>query len=105
MSANKGSVTIEIMGKEYTMGCSTTEEVQSLQQSARFLNEQMNLVKSRGGTYSFETVAILAGLNISNDLLQQKNSASSSDEDSRRDLQQIEEKIEKALQRARQLEI
>lgn len=104
MSAEKGSVTINIMGKDYKIGC-TPAEAEELQKSARHLNQQMSQIKSRGGTHSFETIAILAGLNISHDLIKLNGNSSSSKENSTRDLQHLEEKIDKALQRARQMEI
>jgi cell division protein ZapA len=102
--SEKGSVTISIMGKEYKIGCSA-DEVEGLQMSARYLNQQMNLIKTKGSPHAFETIAVLAALNISHDLIKQNTSSSASQNDSQKELKHLEDKIDKALQRARQLEI
>jgi cell division protein ZapA len=92
------------MGKEYKIGCGA-DEVEGLQMSARYLNEQMNLIKTKGSPHAFETIAVLAGLNISHDLVKQSKNSSTSRNDSQKDLKHLEGKIDKALQRARQMEI
>lgn len=98
----ENSVTISILGKEYQIGCPPEEE-ESLRQSARYLNEQMKQVKSRGATLGFEKVAILAALNISHELVTQGKTADQSN--TLRKLKSLEEKIDSALVSTRQMEI
>ena len=104
MSNDKGSITVSILGKDYQFSC-TPEEEDDLRQSARYLNEQMTDIKSRGATLGFEKVAIMAALNISHDLLKENKQNSSLEDNSVKIIENLEEKIDSALQSARQMEI
>ena len=97
------SVTISILGKDYQISCPPEEE-EGLRQSARYLNEQMTSIKSRGATLGFEKVAVLAALNISHELIKQ-SSGQSAAQDNSKDIKQLQDKIDAALVRARQMEI
>ena len=98
------SVTISILGKEYQISCPPSEE-EALRKSARYLDEQMSRIKARGSTLGFEKIAVMAALNISHELLRKSREVSETQYDSLRDLKQIEEKIELALEANRQMEI
>lgn len=104
MAADQGSVTISIMGKEYQIACQPAEE-EALRQSARYLNEQMSRIKARGATLGFEKVAIMAALNISHDFLKASQGSDSVEDSERKRAKAIEDKIDAALQKARQMEI
>ena len=104
MNAEASSVTITILGKEYQISCPPDEE-EALRQSARHLDQQMSQIKARGTTLGFEKIAVMAALNISHELLKQSAAAPAGATPSQRDLQQLEEKIDLALEANRQLEI
>ena len=99
-----GSVTISILGREYQISCSPEEE-EGLRKSARYLDKQMELVKSRGSSLGYEKIAVLAALNITHDLMQTHNEASSSENDSLREIRHLEQKIDAVLHASRQIEI
>jgi cell division protein ZapA len=104
MPAHPGSVTINLLGREYQIACPPEEE-EALRKSARYLAQQMETVKSRGSSLGYEKIAVLAALNITHDLLKQSQQANSSESDSQREIRQIEQKIDAVLQSSRQIEI
>jgi cell division protein ZapA len=104
MPAPTGSVTITLLGREYQIACPPEEE-EALRKSARYLDKQMEQVKSRGSSLAYEKIAALAALNITHDLLKKDQQANSSESDSLRELKQIEQKIDAVLHASRQIEI
>ena len=65
------AVTVEISGKEYRVACVENEK-DALLASAEYLDEKMRDVKGNGKVVGCERVAVMAALNISHELLQQK---------------------------------
>lgn len=63
------SVTVRIMGKEYSVSC-PAEEHEALVKSADFLNERMTSIRKRGKALGAEKIAVMAALNIARDLLE-----------------------------------
>lgn len=84
-SANTVSVTL--LGKEYMIACPSGAE-HELQQAADYLSSKMNDIRGAGKTVGLERIAILAALNISHELIQQRSQNHSDN--------QLEEKL-KAL--------
>ena len=67
------SVTVRIMGREYTVMC-PAEEHEALVASADFLNERMTAIRKRGKALGAERIAVMAALNIARELLELKGS-------------------------------
>lgn len=65
------SVTVRIMGKEYTVAC-PPEEHEALVKSADFLNERMSTIRKRGKALGTERIAVMAALNIARELLEMR---------------------------------
>lgn len=65
------AVTVEILGVEYRIACEEGEK-EALIASARYLDEKMQDVKGTGKVLGGERIAVMAALNISHELLQQK---------------------------------
>lgn len=63
------SVTVRIMGKEYSVIC-PPEEHEALVKSADFLNERMTSIRKRGKALGTEKIAVMAALNIARELLE-----------------------------------
>lgn len=74
------SVTVRIMGREYTVMC-PAEEHEALVASADFLNERMTAIRKRGKALGAERIAVMAALNIARELLELKGSDSVSHPD------------------------
>jgi cell division protein ZapA len=65
------SVTVRIMGKEYSVMCSPDEH-EALVKSADYLNERMTTIRKRGKALGAEKIAVMAALNIARELLEIK---------------------------------
>ena len=63
------SVTVRIMGKEYTVAC-PQEEHEALVKSADYLNERMTTIRKRGKALGADKIAVMAALNIARELLE-----------------------------------
>jgi cell division protein ZapA len=97
-------VTIRILDKEYQIACSE-EERHSLLDSARYLDERMKEIRSTGKVVGSERVAVMAALNITHDLLQSRLKAKSSVAVDSTKIKNLQEKVETALTRCKQLEL
>jgi cell division protein ZapA len=63
------SVSVQILGKEYRVGCPEGEE-ENLRSAARHLDKQMNEIKNGGSIIGTEKIAVMVALNLASDLLQ-----------------------------------
>ncbi|MCI0508139.1 MAG: cell division protein ZapA [Gammaproteobacteria bacterium] len=97
-------VTIRILDKEYQIACSE-EERHSLLDSARYLNERMKEIRNSGKVIGSERIAVMAALNITHDLLQSRLQAASNVAVDGSRLKNLQEKVETALTRCKQLEL
>lgn len=104
MATEVDTVNISILGRDYQISCPPSEE-EALRKSARYLDSQMEKVKSRGSTLAFEKVAVMAALNICHELLLKNLQNSESENNSLKKIKDLETKIEQALQSSRQIEI
>lgn len=89
-------VSVTILGEEYLISCPPEEEV-ALQQSAELLDERMKEIRASGKVMNSERVAVMAGLNLSNELLSQQLLASSESGKIDEQLRSLRHKIETAL--------
>ena len=100
-------ITIHILGKEYIIACSE-EERHDLQRSADYLDKKMREIRDSGKIIGSDRIAVMAALNISHELLTQNGESSTEDSPSLEvdsHIRSIQEKIDDALYRSRQLEI
>ena len=104
MSEEVDTINISILGRDYQISCPPSEE-EALRKSAKFLDKQMESVKSRGTTLAFEKVAVMAALNICHELLKVSDKAESSETKALEKVAKLQNKIEVALQTSRQIEI
>ena len=102
--SEKNSITIKVLGRDYQIVCGPDEE-DALRQASSYLNNQMEKVKKHGSTLGFEKIAVMTALNISYELLQSSQQADDSETSAHQFLNQLEKKIESALQTSRQFEI
>lgn len=71
--ADNVSVTVRIMGREYTVVCPQHEH-EALVASADFLNDRMMAIRKRGKALGAERIAVMAALNLARELLEMKGS-------------------------------
>ncbi len=103
MSQSK-SVTVTILEKEYQVAC-PEEQQAALITSARYLDQQMRAIRDTGKVVGGERIAVMAALNISYELLQANAQGETQQIAASEDVEQLNRKLDEALQDLRQLQI
>ena len=103
MSEKPIPVTIKILDKEYLIACQPDEQA-TLLESARHLDQKMREIRDGGKIIGTDRIAVMAALNISHELLEQKRDAKSGDISTSKRLLMLQSKIENALSINKQLE-
>ena len=99
-NASEG-VKVTILDREYLVACSE-EEKDDLIAAARYLDAKMRAVQGRGRMIGSERCAVMAALNISHELLTLRAGPAQEEAIEGR-LASIQEKVEAALEEARQI--
>ncbi|MGH1374190.1 MAG: cell division protein ZapA [Cellvibrionaceae bacterium] len=94
MSSNE-TVFVQILDKEYQVACPPGER-DALMQAAHNLDERMRDIRGSGNVIGLERIAVMAGLNLSHELLESKGSAQNIDPDSDA-LDRLTQKLDDAL--------
>lgn len=104
MSDTAKPVSIKILDKEYLISCSE-EEREPLHNAAAYLNVQMQGLKNNGNVIGTERIAVMAALNIANELLsyRRENEDYTTSVDSL--IRRLQNKIDDALTKGRQLQM
>jgi cell division protein ZapA len=69
MTGNQTTVKVNILDKEYLVAC--PEEARGeLERAALHLDQKMREIRASGKVFGTERIAVMAALNITNDLLQ-----------------------------------
>ncbi|MGK0498461.1 MAG: cell division protein ZapA [Oceanicoccus sp.] len=103
------TVIVKLLDKEYQVACPPGQQ-EALAQSANYLDKQMRNIRANGKVIGLERIAVMAALNISNELLQQ-TPASADDASNKpapassKQLKSLNDTLDEALHRFRQLEI
>lgn len=91
-------INITIMNREYSVAC-PPEEQEALMDAARYLDKNMKEIQKTGKIVGSERCAVMAALNITNDLLQLKRSTAGQEKVQER-LESIKDRIDEALREA-----
>ena len=95
---------VTILDKEYLIACSD-EERDLLNDAVSLLNERMQEVKTSGKIIGSERIAVLAALNIANEMLAYKNENQDYTSNVDGVVRRIQDKIDDALMKGGQLGI
>jgi len=95
--SNKG-VNISIMGRDFSVACPPHEQ-EDLLAAARYLDVNMKEIQKSGKIIGAERCAIMAALNITNDLLKLQRSTTDQTKVQQR-LESLQERIDAVLQEA-----
>lgn len=102
---NPQAVTITILDKEYLIACSDDER-HDLIRSAEYLDKKMREIRESGKIVGSDRIAVMAALNITHELLTQGGTSNkTNDKGISSRIRSLQDKIEDALYRSRQLEI
>ena len=97
-------IQISIMDKEYKIACPSGEQP-ALLASAEYLDSKMREVRDGGNIIGSERIAVITALNMANDLLQTSQVDKELGQELPPRLKDLESKISRVLEQARQLEI
>ena len=97
MKSTPGGVTINILGKELVVAC-PDDEREALLAAARELDLRMRGISDGGKVAGGERVAVMAALNLSNDLLQCRDQRAGVPSDLDARLVALTHRVEAALQ-------
>lgn len=96
-------VAVKILGKELRVACKEGEQ-KALLAAAELLNNRMLEVKSSGKVIGADQVAVMAALNLTHELLQQKEDFGGVNTAVSKRVEAMQEKIEDSLQNLQQME-
>ena len=104
MSEMFAHVNIKILEKEYQIAC-PADERKALIDSAELLNNKMREIRDSGKVVGLDRIAVMAALNLANDLIGTANVSSHLETKIKPKVVQMRERIESALQSGKQLEL
>lgn len=98
------TVTIELLGKYYSIRCPVEEEA-ALQQAAQYLNQKMLEVQDSGKTINLERIAIISALNVTYQFLQHDQQKTSMISKINQRISHLQDKIDTAIKKPFQTEL
>lgn len=96
MSSKRNVMAVTILGKEYRIGCEPDSE-EVLIKVARFLDARMKEIRGTGKVNGTERIAVMAALNIANELLASEHNADMEVSSANKRIRALRERIEVAL--------
>lgn len=108
MSTDPSTAIVNILDKDYQVVC-PPEQKEELEAAASYLDEQMRQIRATGKVVGLERIAVMAALNISHELIQcQRKAPKAGAKPQGKDadtLKKLNNKLDNALQKYRQLEL
>ena len=104
MSDNQARVSVRILEKDYHISC-PAEERSDLLDSAEYLNAKMREIRDSGKVVGLDRIAVIAALNMANELIRFRNRDTNLDSEVGGRLRILRERVESALERGQQLEL
>ena len=92
------TVTVSILDKDYQINCAP-DEVVELRQSAQYLDDKMREIKSSSNVFGLDRIAVMAALNIANDLLSQTQITDDVVTSQEGEIQSLTGKLDRAISR------
>jgi cell division protein ZapA len=89
-------VSVRILEKEYLIACPPSERADLLD-AAEHLSQAMRAIRDTGKIVGLDRIAVMAGLNLANDMLKLRASKQTVDEDVLPRLRSLRQKVDKAL--------
>jgi cell division protein ZapA len=104
MSDNQARVSVRILEKDYHISC-PAEERSDLLDSAEYLNAKMREIRDSGKVVGLDRIAVIAALNMANELIRFRNRDTNLDSEVGGRLRILRERVESALEKGQQLEL
>jgi cell division protein ZapA len=97
-------VNVKILEKEYEVACPANERADLLD-SAEMLNSKMREIRDGGKVAGLDRIAVMAALNLANDLLKARDQGEVLESAAKERVQAMRERVETALQNGQQIEL
>jgi cell division protein ZapA len=97
-------VSVRLLDREYQVAC-PTEERSDLLDSAEYLDGKMREIRDSGKVVGLDRIAVMAALNLANELIKQRRQGTSLEGDLGARLRTLRERVESALEQGQQLEL
>lgn len=104
MNEPYAQVSVRILDKEYQVACPASERTDLLD-SAEVLNAKMREIRDSGRIVGLDRIAVMAALNMANDLLHAQARDRAIDGDLSNRIKLISDRVEKVLGGSRQLDL
>ncbi len=104
MTEPQAQVSIRILDKEYQVACAASERTDLLD-SAEVLNAKMQEIRDSGRIVGLDRIAVMAALNMANDLLHAKERDKYLDGNLSDRLKDMSDRLESALGSSRPLDL
>lgn len=104
MTDRTARVSVRILEKEYQLACAP-EERSELLDSAEYLNAKMREIRDAGNIIGLDRIAVVAALNLANELLKLRNSGEAPGSNVAPRLRQMRERVEGALVKGQQVDL
>jgi cell division protein ZapA len=104
MTQQIAQVSVRILDKEYQVAC-PAEERTDLLDSAEILNNKMREIRDSGRIVGLDRIAVMAALNMANDLMHAKARDNLLEGDLSQRLKSISDRVENALSGTQQLDL
>ena len=104
MNAENKTLTVSIVGKDYQVACPAGEE-ESLREAAHYLHTLMESIRASGRVVGLDRVAVMAALNVSNELLQSKNLQEAAQAKAAAQVQTLSDRVADAISANKQMHI
>ena len=103
MSDMFAHVNVKILEKEYEVSCPANERADLLD-SAEILNGKMREIRDSGKVVGLDRIAVMAALNLANDLLKARDKGEVLESVAKERVQAMRERVESALQNGQRAE-
>ncbi len=104
MTTSNAQVSVRILDKEYQVACASGERTDLLD-SAEILNSKMLEIRDSGRVVGLDRIAVMAALNMANDLLHAQARDRLIDGDLSGRLKNISDRVESVLGSSQQLDL
>jgi cell division protein ZapA len=104
MSDRTVRVSVRILEKEYQVAC-LPEERSELLDSAEYLNLKMREIRDGGNIIGLDRIAVMAALNLANELLRIRKQGDGSGGEVTPRVRQMRERVEATLAKGQQLDL
>ncbi len=104
MSQQIAQVSVRILDKEYQVAC-PAEERTDLLDSAEILNSKMREIRDSGRIVGLDRIAVMAALNMANDLIHAQARDQQLEGDISERLKSISDRVDSVLSGAQQLDL